>query len=40
MIPGYTDDDANLISIAKYVYEISPDITIELLNYNPNILLT
>ena len=35
IIPGFTDDDENIESIARYVVGVRSDVSIELLNYNP-----
>ena len=35
LIPGITDTQVNIRSIASYVYQISRDTPIELINYNP-----
>ena len=35
LIPGYTADDENIRSIARYIVSQDPDTRYELLNYNP-----
>ncbi len=35
MIPGITDDDANVRAIASFISGLYPDVRYEILNYNP-----
>ena len=35
LIPGYTDDDANIAGIARFVASLGRKIPVELLNFNP-----
>jgi pyruvate formate lyase activating enzyme len=35
LIPGYTDDEANLSGIAAYIARVNDRIPVELINFNP-----
>ena len=35
MIPGITDDDANVRAIASFISGLYPDVRYEILNYHP-----
>jgi len=35
LIPGYTDSEENIRSIARFIRSIDPDASYELLNFNP-----